>query len=151
MIEKFISHRGNIEGPTSLENSPPYVLNALDLGFDVEIDVWHHRDRLWLGHDAPQYPIDVTFLYHNGLWCHAKNIESLKLMLEDSKIHCFWHQNDDVTLTSKNYIWTYPGKKLADDRAIAVCPEQVKKWKIDDAYGVCSDFIKRFYETTNKK
>ena len=38
---KIISHRGNLAGADSgLENSPPYILTALNVGFDVEVDLW---------------------------------------------------------------------------------------------------------------
>ena len=35
-------------------------------------------------------------------------------MLSYSDIHCFRHQEDDVTLTSRGYMWTYPGKPLTE-------------------------------------
>ena len=63
---KYIAHRGLFNGPDkTLENHPEQILNALDLGFDVEIDLWHVNCRpqeWWLGHDAPTYPIDASFL-----------------------------------------------------------------------------------------
>ena len=37
---KLISHRGNLHGKfASLENSPEYIEEAIDKGFDTEIDV----------------------------------------------------------------------------------------------------------------
>jgi len=37
---KLISHRGNLFGPNPTnENNPDYILNAIELGYDVEIDV----------------------------------------------------------------------------------------------------------------
>ena len=109
-------------------------------GYDVEIDVWCFGDGgYWLGHDKPQYHIDESFLHNKKLWCHAKNIQGLYSMLEDS-IHCFWHQEDDVTLTSEGYLWTYPGKDLTPN-SISVLPDN--KPDVEVA-GVCSDFIVRF-------
>ena len=36
----FISHRGNLNGPDlQNENNPIYVQNAVNLGFEVEIDI----------------------------------------------------------------------------------------------------------------
>ena len=36
----LISHRGNINGPNpEMENNPEYIQKALDLGYDVEVDV----------------------------------------------------------------------------------------------------------------
>ena len=37
----LISHRGNINGrQPNLENLPEYIDSALELGYDVEIDIW---------------------------------------------------------------------------------------------------------------
>ena len=58
-------------------------------------------------------------------------------MLQNKKIHCFFHQEDDVTLTSKGYLWTYTGKQLTEN-SIAVLPNDEITKKIA---GVCSDFI----------
>ena len=35
----YIAHRGNIDGPSEMENHPDHIAKALDLGFDVEVDV----------------------------------------------------------------------------------------------------------------
>jgi hypothetical protein len=55
-------------------------------------------------------------------------------------IHCFWHQEDDVTLTSMGYLWTYPGKQLTSN-SIAVLPDGKVP---DNIVGICSDFIGSF-------
>ncbi len=101
-----ISHRGNINGPDKhVENHPDQIKKAISLGYDVEIDVWYKENQLYLGHDKPQYKVDLTFLKNSRLWCHAKNLKALKYMLAN-KIKCFWHQEDNFTLTSNGYIWT---------------------------------------------
>jgi len=136
----LISHRGNINGPNSAkENDPEYILEALE-NYHVEIDVWFIDGQFMLGHNEPQYNIREEFLENEKLWCHAKNPEALEAMLQNTKIHCFWHQNDDMILTSKNYIWTYPGKILTP-HSIAVLPELVMNWDISNVVGVCSDYI----------
>ena len=56
--------------------------------------------------------------------------------------HVFWHQEDDVTLTSRGFLWTYPGKYLTP-HSICVMPERANYETIDCA-GVCTDFIKRY-------
>ena len=145
----LISHRGNINGKNvNLENSPEYVKKALELGFDVEIDVWFDNDSFYLGHDEPKYMVPMEFLKNDKLWCHAKNIVALNKML-DNDIHCFWHQKDDVTLTSKGVMWTYPGKELTE-KSIQVMPEWYNS-NIDKsvevskkAIGVCSDYIEKY-------
>ena len=136
----LISHRGNLNGKSDRENSPDYIEEALDQDFDVEVDVWYIDNQFWLGHDKPQYKVSEGFLEHSNLWCHAKNIQALYVMSKSSNIHYFWHQEDDVTLTSRGYLWTYPGKQLTE-KSICVLPE--KKLDIEVA-GVCSDFIVRW-------
>ena len=136
----LISHRGNLNGMnTERENSPDYIEEALSHGFDVEIDVWDILGSYFLGHDEPKYLVKKNFLKNEHLWCHAKNIEGLYSMLEDD-IHCFWHQEDDVTLTSRGFFWTYPGKELTES-SIAVLPDSKPTVKVK---GICSDFIVRF-------
>ena len=146
----YISHRGNLNGSNpNWENDPDYIRETLDKGFDVEIDVWYENSSFYLGHDKPIHKIDVGFLKKNGLWCHAKDIDTLNIMLSYSDIHCFWHQEDDVTLTSRNFIWTYPGKPLTEN-SITVLPELNNDNSLTmlpkKLLGICSDFITRYKE-----
>lgn len=149
----LISHRGNINGPNiKLENQKSYIDNALDLGFDVEIDVWY--DNGWfLGHDKPDTKITVNWMKnrYSNLWVHCKNLEAIKKLScrqhkwGNAPITFFWHQNDDVTLTSAGHIWTFPGKKL-NKLSICVLPEKTN-YDIKDikkCFGVCSDYIERY-------
>ena len=53
---KLISHRGNLNGPNKEhENHPDYIWEALQAGYEVEIDVWWVDGKFKLGHDEPQY------------------------------------------------------------------------------------------------
>jgi len=73
----LISHRGNTSAKRKeLENSPTYVKQALHLGYDVEIDVWYDNGW-WLGHDEPQYKVDMNFLEDRRFWIHCKNLQAL--------------------------------------------------------------------------
>ena len=68
----LISHRGNRNGKNvDRENSPDYIQEALDEGYDVEIDVWVKDDKFFLGHDEPEYTTDKEFLMKDGLWCQS--------------------------------------------------------------------------------
>ena len=146
----LISHRGNLDGKNeNKENHPDYIEEALDKNYDVEIDVWNIFNNYFLGHDNPDYPIKKDFLKNNKLWCHAKNIDAIDDMLKNN-IHCFWHEEDTVTLTSKGYIWTYPGKNLTE-KSICVLPKKFgdiynKSMGIDECYGICSDYILEYKE-----
>jgi len=138
---KLISHRGNISGPSFGENSPLKIEKAISMGFDVEIDVWKFKEDYWLGHDYPEYNISSEFLLNESLWCHAKNLDAFTSMLA-SGVHCFWHQEDDYTLTSHGLIWIYPGKPICKDGVI-VCKSMNSTIEMSRAevYGICSDFV----------
>jgi len=140
MEMKIISHRGNLDGPNELkENHPDYISNALK-EVEVEVDVWYIDGTVVLGHDSPLYDVEESFL-DDRMWCHAKNIDALEYMLEND-IHCFWHQEDDCSLTNRGYIWTYRDKPLTS-KSICVLPELASS-KIINVHryaGVCSDFL----------
>ena len=92
----LISHRGNIDGKKpERENSPEYILEAIEFGYHVEVDVWYKDNQLYLGHDGPQYETDVAFLKNEKLWCHCKNSEALAETMKVGKemaIIGFWAQ-----------------------------------------------------------
>ena len=141
----YIAHRGNVNGPSpKLENHPTYIIDALSAGYNVEVDIWHSQGQFILGHDNPEYEIDVDFLYKEGLWIHAKNVSALEKLLS-LNIACFWHQNDDFTLTTNGFIWTYPGQHLTS-RSIAVMPEISNYTRSDllSCYGICSDYVEKY-------
>lgn len=140
----LISHRGNINNiDINKENLPENIRECIKFGFDVEIDVWKKDGEWFLGHDSPDYEIDLNFISQNktSLWCHAKNLEAFESMLQKD-IHCFWHQEDDYTLTSKGYIWTYPNKPVCKNSVI-VCKslKETQYYANLDIAGICSDFI----------
>lgn len=139
----IVSHRGNLHGPLpGRENQPKYIQAALALGLEVEIDVWWVKNQWWLGHDRPDYRTEEKFIKQFKLWCHAKNSQALFKLLALGT-NCFWHENDERALTSKGYIFTYPGKELTE-KSIACLPEQVPDWPIVKAAGVCTDYPFRY-------
>ncbi len=138
----LISHRGNINGiQKERENDPEYINDAINRGFDVEVDVRFENNKFFLGHDLGQYEINKEFLLNKKIWCHAKTSEALSA-LRETEAHFFWHEEDDYTITSKGYIWTYPGKKLLT-KSICVLPEKAN-YKEINCLGICSDFIENY-------
>ena len=148
----YIAHRGNMYGPCpEKENSPAHIQDALDAGFDAEVDVWgDERGLLHLGHDGPQYPVDLDFLMARAsrLWIHAKNMSALEALLEHPELHVFSHDADPVVLTSKRVPWVYPGAPMGrGGKGVRVMPERVS-WGYEEEVGlgtgamaVCSDFV----------
>lgn len=139
---KLIAHRGNYQGKNiDRENTISYIQEAIDKGFDCEIDVWLKEGILYLGHDKPEIIVDYSFLYKNriSLWIHCKTPETLYYL---SKLPCaakFFHQNDDCTLTSLGNLWTYPGKHVTPNSIMV----KFEKITLDDLekniYGICAD------------
>jgi len=138
----LISHRGNTNGVNKkIENDPARLQTLSNMGFDVEIDVWFDGEQLFLGHDQPEQKVDLNFLQNDKFWCHAKNLQALEYMLKNN-IHCFWHQTDDYTITSKGYIWTFPNKPVCK-KSIIVCHtlEETQHYSGLDIAGECSDYV----------
>ena len=113
---RLIAHRGNLNGPNPLvENDPQRITYCIDEGYDVEIDVRydHHTNMLWLGHDEPQHKVNWFWIAgrRDRLWIHCKDVATLhEFSTKTSGYNFFFHDKDDYTLTSKHYIWAYPGK-----------------------------------------
>lgn len=147
---KLISHRGNLKGVNPIrENSIDYIEEAIAEGFDVEIDLRVENTECYLGHDNPQYFLTMEWLrkYKDVLWIHCKNLNALEKLSNSSvKFNYFWHQEDDYTLTSRNYIWTYPGKSYTS-KSVIVMPEWNKNLdefvdlKAYYCFGICSDYV----------
>jgi hypothetical protein len=143
---KIISHRGNLNGPNSCkENDPDWIEYVIDLGYDVEVDIWYDGG-FYLGHDKPEYKINKKWLEKNSkfLWIHCKNQKALfELSRMGSQYNYFWHQNDYYTLTSKSFIWVYPNKRLLK-YSICVLPELGINGRIKECYAICTDFVERY-------
>jgi hypothetical protein len=142
---KLISHRGNINGPNTVrENSPYYIMEAIAMGYEVEIDIWVKDNLFYLGHNNLQYSISKEWLNDriDKLWIHCKNIEAMEWFNISGKFNYFWHQEDTVTLTSKGYIWAYPGKQPIKN-SIAVMPELYND-NLNSCIGICSDYIQNY-------
>jgi hypothetical protein len=155
MNKILISHRGNINNISSTkENSPDYIDAAIDCGFNVEVDVWCFDGNIFLGHDNPEYNIQIDWILQrsNTLWVHCKNLSAIEFMQKYNYVNYFWHENDAVTLTSLGYIWAYPGKQPIKN-SIAVLPE-IYNDDVSNAIGICSDYIEKykgFYDSNSNK
>jgi hypothetical protein len=142
---RIISHRGNLYGPNQkTENSIDSIYSAISLGFDIEIDIWLVDNKLYLGHDSPQYCTSIEWLKNHSdkLWIHCKNMDSLEFLLDYKELNIFGHSNDDFVLTSKQNIFCKPGMKI-NKRSVIVMPELTPIYSessFDDCYGVLTDY-----------
>jgi hypothetical protein len=145
---KIISHRGNISGRSpEKENVPDYIDVAINLGYDVEIDIRSINGELWLGHDDPQYKVDHNWLNErrHHIWIHCKNIAAAK---ECWAYHSFCHSEDPFTYTSVGKIWMHGNNKNyyeLDDSTIIplISKEDVQDFmqkKFKTPFAVCTDY-----------
>jgi hypothetical protein len=134
---KIIAHRANIDGISEFENHPSQIKKAIKNGFDVEIDIWNIDEKLFLGHDKPQYQIGLSWLnlYTDKLWIHLKNIEAFKIF-KNTNFNYFWHENDKFTLTSKNIPWCYHKIYMQDGITVLTNETEIQV----PVYGVCTDY-----------
>ena len=146
---KIIAHRANINGPSSKnENQTSSIKECIDLGYDVEIDIRLIDGILYLGHDKPQVVITIEELrlIKNKIWLHCKNLEAFSFFRQiNEEFNYFWHEEDSYTLTSKGYIWAFPGKELSPE-CICVMPEInysldiIKDLRNLYISGICTDY-----------
>lgn len=144
----IISHRGNLNGTDEwLENQPTYIKCAIGKGFFVEVDLWRKNDKLYLGHDKPQYLIEYEFLtqYCHTLWVHCKNIQAFEwLHTNKTTLQFFWHDKDAVTFTNKGCPWAFKDKPVQG--GIVVCSGRLNIAEIDSLFltfkilGICTDY-----------
>ena len=143
----YISHRGNLDGPNiDRENSLSYIDEAIERGYDVEIDLRMKGGCLYLGHDEPQYPVDYEWLFQRRekLWIHIKDYDSLIwISKRHEQFKYFCHESDRYTLTSNGYIWSHDLQNKMTNKCIVplLDREQVLNYEQRDYYAVCSDFI----------
>ncbi len=142
----FIAHRGNVDGIDKQRgNTEAYVLDALAQGYHTEVDVWCRENRFYLGHDGPTQEIEVDFLLQAGIWCHAKDPQTMQELI-DTGVHCFFQAEDDVALTSHGFLWTHSRCGVVTPRSILTIVE-FDESRIDDVWaaaGICSDHVAQY-------
>ena len=140
----LISHRGNLNGTSNFENHPKTIDKAISLGFDVEIDVHLIGSEIYLGHDNPQYHINFSWIKNrkDSLWIHCKNLEAVEFFYNKKHLNYFFHSTDKCTITSKGFIWVYPGYQPVKN-SIAVLPDKNNEPYLN-CLGVCSDYILKY-------
>ena len=134
----IISHRGNTNGrDESNENSLSYIDKAINLGFEVEIDLWVLNNELYLGHDSPENNVSIDWLNYrkNKLWVHSKNVDSLEY-LYNTDLNFFWHDLDKTTITSKNFFWSQPNIYLKNGVTVELNYKKINY----EVLGICTDY-----------
>lgn len=141
----YYSHRGNINGKTELENQPSYIDQAIELGYDVEIDLRKIGSDLYLGHDYPQYLINEKWIDDRcgSLLIHIKEPSVLSIAQHKRYWHYFCHYNDPFTITSQKLTWIHDLsiEPELDTIIPLISKELVYSYDKLGFFGVCSDYI----------
>lgn len=140
----FIAHRGNYYGvERDYENRLDYLKEAYNEGYGVECDLQMYNGALYFGHDEPQEQVDWEFIGRPYVFCHAKTIETMQVLLNGG-VHCFWHENDKMTLTNMGFMWCYPGVHPVHHRAIwlDLLGHPTPAIPSGEIFGVCGDNAK---------
>ncbi len=136
----LIAHRGNYNRVDhTQENTIPYLWEAINRGYDVEVDIWKTPTGYMLGHDKPTTQITMHEIKEiSGFaWFHAKNYDALLSLTRDGH-HVFAHDQDLWTLTSRNIIWSH--KRQPNDYGIVCMPDLALDRDImKTATGICHD------------
>lgn len=148
---KLIAHRGNYQGIQSEnENDPKYLLEALNKGYDVELDVWGMGENIWFGHDRPKHQPNyeklMKLVSNPGVWWHSKNYEALVYLLKTwPHLKVFSHSSDAFGIVTGGYIWTehsiFPVSSNKTVVMIAAPSKWVlqRVWDENKVYGMCCD------------
>jgi hypothetical protein len=139
-----IAHRGNYNGKNILrENTKSYIEEAIEAGYDVEVDAWLIGHSWHLGHDFPGETVPLSFFERANIWTHAKNLIGYVSLYNNPKVHTFWHDKDDFVYTNKGIKWAHAGIVTYD--GVVVMPElseKITKMLQSGEFeplGICSD------------
>jgi hypothetical protein len=146
---RWILHRGNNNGPNSIENNPTKLLSLIEKGYEIEIDLWCRDNKFYLGHDFPEYEITEDFIERNGLWIHCKDENTLEYMnLNKKHLHYFYHTTEDYVLTSKGYIWCFVGKSALKGSVIVMPEKALESYNWEELISknciICSDYLEDY-------
>jgi len=145
----LISHRGNVDGITQdRENTLSYIEEAIQLGYDVEIDLRVKDGKTFLGHDTPDHPVSLEWLEErkHKLWIHTKDVQAL-VFCKENNLKYFFHEKEEQTLISNGLIWTHDLDNVTRYSVIPIISDKLNLKdfsKFKNCYAICSDFVKHY-------
>ena len=140
----LISHRGNVDSINiKRENTKSYIQEAIDLGYDVEVDIRYTDGKFLFGHDIGQYYVELQWLLDrkHKLWVHCKDFEAISELI-NSEVRVFYHDKEAYRIISDKHIWAHNLNNV-DDKCIIplLSKDELMSWNPVDVYGICSDYI----------
>ena len=143
---KIFVHRANLNGPGTGDNRLEAIEACLEKGFGVEMDLLGVNGQLWIGHDEPAWKIEPELLKHEGVICHAKNIEAA-ILLSRTGANFFCLDRDDFALCSNGWLWTNYGSQptplsIMCSPELVGASENIEEFyaRIKGCHGICTDY-----------
>jgi hypothetical protein len=142
---KLISNKGNITGKLLDENNPAIVESAINIGYDVKIDLWLQENQLYLGTDKPEYKLDIDWLekHHHKLWLHCHDLEIInKFYALDPmgvKLNYFHMESDILVRSSKWY--NIMQLKNPINGCVFMNPENHPEYDFSQCFGIISNSV----------
>ena len=147
---EIIAHRGRIENSKYQDNTLEAIKESLDKGLSVEIDLMKINERFYLGHDNPNFEIQLSEIDYDKVYIHMKTPH----IIDTIKADFFFIENDSYALTKKNKIWTNYNNKEYNQDSIMCSAElvggnfnmnKIFSWA-KKAHGICTDFPLTVYK-----
>lgn len=143
-----LHHRGNSRHQPHVENDPARIEQLVGAGRHVEIDIWYTSNGLFLGHDAPIYPVTIDWICNRKeyLLIHCKDGATFSWLSDLNgehgyELNLFYHTDEDYVLSSRGWIIAYPGKPLYPN-CLNMMPEMMGCVALDtDYFAICSDLL----------
>jgi len=152
----IISHRGYTDGCNKeLENNPDHLESCSEKypWMFFEIDVWKIGNNFYLGHDEPIYKVYLDFICNKKFYLHAKNLNAFEFLYQKKNSNLFrdmfYHDRDDVTITSLGRIWCNKKIWIKNSLLNQVSEETINLYDFN-YIGICTDFplkIKRYMDS----
>lgn len=145
-----ISHRGNINGSLpEKENRPSYIDSAIQLGYEVEVDIRYLNGKFYLGHDTPDYEISEIWMEKrkDKIWFHCKNLDAsfrlYEMQTDKIKYRYFCHSFDTYVLTSTGNVWVHDLSLNINDKCIIplLNNDDIIEYSGNSVYAVCTDYV----------
>jgi hypothetical protein len=142
---KLISHRGNLKGRVpEKENRPSYIDCAIQLGFDVEVDLRCLNGKLYLGHDTPDYEVAREWieLRKEALWIHCKDVEAAYQLSTMQGVKYFCHTSDSFVVVSEGYVWVHDLTVTTPNSIIPLLDSEsfANHTQYQNVYAICTDY-----------
>lgn len=136
---KWISNRGNTNGPQRDQNVPAHVSLMLEQGHIVCVDAWRADGEFFLGNDSPTYKVDRFFFQNERVWTRCRNTAALLDLSRFPNANCFSYDGQP-TVTSRGFAWAPAATTEWNSNTVLFGNQWSRDGSLVLPYAICSDF-----------